>query len=68
MVGTVKNLQQPARGVEGVIVAKISVGEKQMAAHFPCQRRLFFIEFLLNERMARHPHNGFAAMLTDVID
>ena len=61
------DFQQPASRVYGVIIAEITVGKEHVAAHFASQDRFFFLQFLLDQRVAGSPHDGAPAVGVDVV-
>src|SRR3972149_9322353 len=58
---------QPACRIDGIVIPKIAVGKEQMPAHFPRQCSADLLHPGLDKRMSCLPHDGIAAMGTDVI-
>src|SRR5947208_2619206 len=59
------DLQQPRRAIECVVEAVVAVGEEHVARHLARERRLHLLHLLLDEGVARLPHDGNAARLAN---
>src|SRR5581483_5328130 len=61
------NFEQPARRIDGVIEAEITVGEEHMTAHLSGERGMLLLELALDEGMTGFPHDGAAAVAGDIV-
>ena len=61
------DLQQPERGIDGVVISEISIGKEEVAAHFTGEGGFFFLHFALDQGVTGLPHYRSAAMLFNVV-
>jgi hypothetical protein len=62
-----KNFQKAARGVDGIVIPEIAVGEEDMAAHLSPQESFFLFHLLFEKGMSGLSHYAAAAMPGNII-
>src|SRR3989337_126910 len=60
-------LDKPTRRIDCIVIPEIAVGKKQVPAHFSRQSSSDLFHLGLDQRMSCLPHDGIAAMGTDII-
>ena len=62
-----EDLEQAQRPVDGVVEAEVAVREEEVPAHLAGEEGAGLLHLRLDERVARLPHDGLAAVLGDVV-